>query len=424
MDYKLTALKNGLRVITVPIPTLESAAVTLWVGVGSRFEEEKQAGVSHFLEHMVFKGSKKFPSARAVSLAVDSIGAESNAGTSHEWTDFYIKSQASQVERSFEILTDIVLNPLLKLPDIKREKGVILEEISMHKDNPMERIGDIFTNLTFAGNSLGRDIIGSVDTVKSISKDDFENYRQLHYKAKNMVLTVSGNIHEDKIIHIADKYFGALESGTKEEAKKFTPSIKKPGVKVEFKDTEQAHLILGFYGYNRIHSRRYAEGLLSVILGRGMSSRLFTEIREKRGLAYAVGSSISRFVDTGVFGTYAGINPKNISKVIKVILDQSYGIAMGKYPLKEKELKKAKEFVKGRTALSLEDTIEVNEFFGQRALFLPEIDTPEEFFKKVDDVHLEELERAAKEIFVPEKLNLAIIGPYKNDKQFSKILSK
>src|SRR3989344_7752640 len=423
MDYKLTALKNGLRVITVPIPTLESAAVTLWVGVGSRFEEEKQAGVSHFLEHMVFKGSKKFPSARAVSLAVDSIGAESNAGTSHEWTDFYIKSQASQVERSFEILTDIVLNPLLKLPDIKREKGVILEEISMHKDNPMERIGDIFTNLTFAGNSLGRDIIGSVDTVKSISKKDFKMYRQLHYKAKNMILTVSGNIDERKILSLAKGYFGDLEEGTKEEAKKFQHKGEKPKIKVEYKDTEQAHLILGFYGYGRTHPERLAEGLLSVILGKGMSSRLFTEIREKRGLAYAVGSSVSRFVDIGVFGTYAGINPKNISKVIKLILDQSYGIASDKYPITEKDLKKAKEFVKGRTALSLEDTLEVNEFFGQRAMFLPEIDTPEEFFKKVDAVQIEEVERVAKDIFVPAKLNMAVIGPYKDETEFDEVLN-
>ena len=409
--------------ITVNLPNLESAAVTLWVGVGSRFEEDKVAGVSHFLEHMVFKGSKKFPTARAVSLAVDSIGAENNAGTSHELTDFYIKSQASQIERSFEILTDIVLNPLLKLPDIKREKGVILEEISMHKDNPMERIGDIFVNLTFAGNSLGRDVTGSMDSVRGITKADFENYRKKHYHAKNLVLTVSGNIDENKILHLADDYFGELESGTKEEAKTFTQDGGGPKVKLEYKDTEQAHLILGFYGYNRTHKDRFAEGLLSVILGKGMSSRLFTEIREKRGLAYAVGSSISRFVDTGVFGTYAGINPKNITKVIKVILNQSYGIASDKYPIREKELRKAKEFVKGRTALSLEDTTEVNEFFGQRALFLPEIDTPEEFFKKVDGVRLEDLERVAKDIFVPEKLNLAVIGPYKDENKFHKLIS-
>lgn len=424
MDYKLTTLSNGLRVITVNLPNLESAAVTLWVGVGSRFEEDKAAGVSHFLEHMVFKGSKKFPTARAVSLAVDSIGAENNAGTSHEWTDFYIKSQASQIERSFEILTDIVLNPLLKKIDIEREKGVILEEISMHKDNPMERIGDIFTNLAFTGNSLGRDVIGSVDTVRAITRNDFDSFRQLHYKARNLVLTVSGNIEEGKILHIADEYFGRLESGTKEEAKTFKQDGRGPKIKLEYKDTEQAHLILGFYGYNRTHKDRFAEGLLSVILGKGMSSRLFTEIREKRGLAYAVGSSISRFVDTGVFGTYAGVNPKNISKVIRIILDQSYGIVMNKYPIKKKELKKAKEFVKGRTALSLEDTTEVNEFFGQRALFLPEIDTPEDFFKKVDEVHLEDLERVAKDIFVPEKLNLAVIGPYKGVGKFENLVSR
>ncbi len=423
MDYRLTTLSNGLRVITVPMPNLESVSITLWVGVGSRFEEDGKAGVSHFLEHVVSKGSKKYKTARAISLATDSIGAETNAGTSHEWTDFYIKSQAGQVRRSFDLLADMVLNPLLRENDIEREKGVILEEISMHKDNPMERIGDIFTNLTFAGSSLGRDIIGSVDTVKGILKNDFEKYRDIHYKAKNMILTVAGKIDEEKILKLANKYFGNLEEGKKEEARKFEQNADRPRVKVEYKDTEQAHLILGFYGYNRTHPERLAEGLLSVILGKGMSSRLFTEIREKRGLAYAVGTSVSRFVDTGVFGTYAGINPKNISKVVKLILNESYGIAEGKYPITLKELNKAKEFVKGRTALTLEDTLEVNEFFGQRAMFLPEIDTPEEFFKKVDAVELKNIQKVARDIFTPMKLNLAIIGPYKDSENFKKLVS-
>jgi len=422
MDYKLKKLDNGLRILTVPLPNLESAAITLWIGVGSRFEKDKSAGISHFLEHIVFKGSKKFPSAKKVSYALDSIGAEANAATSHEWTNFYVKSASTQVERAFEILADITLNPLLRKEDIEKEKGVILEEIAMHKDNPMDKIGGIFMSLAFAGNPLGKDITGTPKSVKNLKRSDFEMYRDSHYRADNMVLTAAGKIDVDKIEKLALGYFGGLKKGIKKRTKKFILRKKGPKIKLEFKKTEQMHIILGFYGYNRTHKDRYAEGVLSVILGRGMSSRLFSEIREKKGLAYAVNTSVFRFVDTGVFSTYAGINPENIGEVIKIILDQSYGIANGKYPVRKKELDKAKEFIKGRTALSLEDTTEVNEFFGKEALFLPEIDTPEEFFRKVDSVSFEDVEKVARDIFMPEKLNLAVIGPYKDKSEFEKLV--
>ncbi len=408
--------------IVTPMPSLESATLTVWVRVGSRNEEKERGGVSHFLEHVVFKGGKKYKDAQEVSHATDSIGAESNAGTSQEWTNFYIKCQASKMESAFDILSDILLYPKLTEQDIDVERGVILEEIAMKNDNPMDKIGDIFADLIFEGNPLSWDISGSKETVTNIKRQDFVDFRRGFYTASNIVITVSGGVEVKEIENITKKYFSKLKPNTIKDPIKFVASQNKPKLKVEYKKGEQAHLILGFLGHHRRHPDRYAEGLLATILGRGMSSRLFTEIREKRGLAYAVGTSISRFIDTGVFDTYAGVNPNKAEETIKVILDQSYGVRDGKFPIKKKELDKAKEYIKGKTALALEDTSSVNDYIGQRALFLPKIDTPHEYFKKIDKVTVEEVYKAAKDIFRPEKLNLAIIGPYKSQEQFEKLL--
>lgn len=422
MRYKLTTLANGLRLITVPMPNLESATITVWVGVGSRYEHDEHAGLSHFLEHAVFKGTKKRPSAEDVSLALDSLGAESNAGTAREYTNFYIKAASGTLERAFDILADLVLYPLLKEKDIEREKGVILEELAMYEDTPIEKIGDIFANLIFAGNTLGRDIIGTRKTIKGLKKADFERYRSMHYVSANMLVTVAGNVNEKNVNKLAGKYFGKLKKGEKEETEKFKDEQKNPRLKLEYKKSEQAHLIIGYPGLKRNDPMRYAEGLLATVLGRGKSSRLFTEVREKRGLAYAVGCSVSHYSDTGIFATYAGVDPGKIEEALKIIIGQYEGISSGSLPVTEKELKKAKDYIKGRVALSLEDTASVNDFFGHRALFLPEIETPEQFFENLDKVELDHVDLVTKKIFNRKKLNLAIIGPYKSKAKFEKII--
>jgi predicted Zn-dependent peptidase len=422
MNYKLTTLENGLRVVVVPLPSLESATLTVWVGVGSRYEEPKISGLSHFLEHMVFKGGKKYSSAKEVSEKIDTMGAENNAGTAHEWTNFYIKARAGLIGEAFDVLSDVVLRPILKTEDINRERGVILEEIAMEEDTPVEKIGDVFGELIFSGSSLGVNIAGSPQTVSHIHKSDFVRYRNTHYDAKNIVITVAGGVDVIKTVKLAEKYFGTLSGTKRENAEQFISKQTAPRLKVEYKKSEQAHLILGFLGHPRGYELRYAESILATLLGRGMSSRLFTEVREKRGLAYAVGSSVARYVDTGAFATYAGVDLKRIDEAIKVILDQMYGLKNTKYPVSKKELNKAKEYLKGRMALALEDTNAVNDFFGQRVLFDQAIETPEQVFKKVDKVSLSEVLEVAKDLFVPEKLNLAIIGPYKDKTRFEKLI--
>lgn len=423
MNYKLNKLSNGLRVLTVFLPSMESSTVTVWVKTGSRNETKEIGGISHFLEHMVFKGSKKRPSAKEIAVVIDSIGAEFNAGTHKEWTNFHIKARNEAIPTAFDVLSDMVLNPLLKSEDIEREKGVILEELAMYEDTPMFKIGDIFDNLIYKGSSLGRDIIGTRDSIKSVKRDDFVRYRKMHYGIDNLLITVAGGVKEKDILRLAEKYFGSLKNNNKKKTERYSRNQKKPGVLLRQKKNEQAHLILGFSGNQMGNKDRYIESILSVILGQGMSSRLFTEVREKRGLAYSVKTTMDRYTDAGYIGTYAGVDIKRIDEAIKVILDEHYKLAFSENIISKNELKKAKEYIKGHLALSLEDTGSVNSFFGFRELLLGKIETPEDAYKGIDKVTIDDVLRVAKEFFVPERLNLAIIGPYKDQKRFEKLVS-
>ena len=425
MNYSNTVLSNGLRVLTVPMSQMPSATVSVWVKTGSRNENKKVNGISHFLEHMTFKGSRKRPSARAISEIVDSFGGEFNAATSKDWTNFYIKARVGNLETAFNVLSDMVINPILKPDDIEREKGVIVEEINMYEDTPQRRIGDIFEQLIFDGYKLGWDIAGVESSVRAITRQDFLDYRQAYYYPGNMLVTVAGGIKQTEVLRLTKKYFGDLEQRPTSEAKfdNFVVSQTKPKVRLHAKKKDQAHFILGFVGSGRDYSGRYAEALLTTILGGGMSSRLFSEVREKRGLAYSVSSGVERYAETGYLYTYAGVDVKRVDQAIAVTLKEHYGIANGQLPISNKELNKAKEYLKGHLALALEDTGAVSSFFGTDELFLGKVKTPEEIFKLVDKVSLDEVLMEAKKSFVPEKLNLAIIGPYDNESRFKKLIA-
>lgn len=423
MNYKLDKLSNGLRVLTIPLPSMESAAITVWVKAGSKNESQKIAGISHFLEHMVFKGSKKRPTAREIAQAIDAIGGEFNASTFKEWTNFYIKARSELLPIAFDVLSDMVLNPLLRKGDIKREKGVILEEMAMYEDTPMYKIGDIFERLIFKGNPLGKDIIGTAKSVKGVNRNDFVGYRKIHYGSNNMLITVAGGVKEKDVLELAKKYFGGIEKVKLQSTKKIVRKQKTPQTLLHSKRKEQAHFILGFLGNPMGEKDRFVESVLAAILGQGMSSRLFTEVREKRALAYAVKTFASHYVETGYLETYAGVDVKRVDEAVKVSLNEHYDLASGKNKISAKELSKAKEYIKGHLALSLEDTKAVNAFFGIRELLLNKIETPEDVFKGIDKVTVNDVIRVAKEFFVPERLNLAIIGPYKGQSRFEKLLS-
>ena len=423
MNPKLSTLKNGLRVLVVPMPSLESATLTVWVRVGSRAESDDTSGLSHFLEHMVFKGSKKRPSAREISEVVDAIGGEFNAATSKEWTNFYIKARAGSLETAFDILSDMVLNPILNEEEIEREKGVIVEEKKMNDDNPMMDIPDVFENLIFKDSDLGRDIIGTEKSIRSIKKEDFKNYKMMHYFADNIVLTVSGGVKNEEVLVLAEKYFGSLAKSKIDDGANYKTTQTKPQVLLKTRKDAQVNMILGFRGYPLGHKNRFAEAVLASILGMGMSSRLFIEIRERRGLAYSVRTSPEHYTDTGYFATYAGVDPKKAEETVKVMLEEHYKIAGKDHGITQTELKKAKEFLKGHLALSLEDTKSVNYFFGERQLLLRRLETPDDIFKGIDDVTVEDIVEVAKELFKKENLNLALIGPYNDASKFEKLLN-
>ena len=412
--------------MTIPMPSLESVTVTVWVKTGSRNEDEKVGGISHFLEHMVFKGSKKRPTARNISEAVDAMGGEFNAGTSKEWTNFYIKVGRQNLEKAIDVLSDMVLNPLLKREEIEREKGTIIQEIRMYEDTPMMHIGDVFEELIFNGNPLGRDTAGSEKTVKGITRDDFVDYREAFYYPENMLVTIAGGVTEDVSIKLAEKYFANLESKNMDVIKKpvgFKPNQVGPEFKLQTKKSEQAHLIMGFTAEGRNYEGRFAQSLLSAILGGGMSSRMFIEVRERRGLAYSVRTSVDRYQEVGYLGTYAGVNVSKADEAIKVMMDQCYSLVSNvKYKVSAQELEKSKGLIKGHLALALEDTRDVSDFFGGEELFGSEVLTPEEVFKNIDKVTLDDIYFEAKKLFVPQRINLAIIGPFKDKEKFVQLL--
>ena len=424
MQVIKSTLQNGLRVLTVPMPSLESATITVWVGVGSRFENQKVSGISHFLEHMVFKGGQKYKTAQEISSAVDAMGAEFNAATSQEWTNFYIRARVGLLDQACEVLADMLLTPQLRPEDISRESGVIVEELNMYEDNPMYKIGNLFQEVVFEGNPLSWDIGGTKETVKSIKHQDFIDFRQKYYHPSNIVITVAGNVDKDKVFEIASKYFGKLGIDSyKREFDGFSISQSSPRSTTAFKKIEQAHLIVGFFGNKMGSEDRFTEEVLSVILGGGMSSRLFSEVREKRGLAYSVRTSVDNFLDTGTISTYAAVDPGKAREALEVILEGHRNLTDSKIAkISAEELSKAKEYIKGHIALSLENTSAVDSFFGHQEILLGKTETPEEVFDGIDKVSVEDITSLANDKFTKTSLNLAVVGPFEDGNEFQKVL--
>jgi predicted Zn-dependent peptidase len=424
MQYAKSVLENGLRVVTIPMPSLESVTVSVWMKTGSRNENAKNNGISHFLEHMFFKGTTNRPTAKQIAEEIDQIGGVQNAGTSKEYTEYYIKCRADKIEVAFDLLSDMTLNSLLDAKEIEREKGTIIEEIRMYEDTPMMNIGEVFEGLIYSGHSLGMDIAGTEKTVSDMKRKDFTDYRSNFYNPENMIVTVAGGVDEKKVMELSNKYFAKMVSNPSPVTHNGFKTVQDaPKIKLHNKKKEQAHVILGFIADGKNYKYKYAQTLLATILGGGMSSRMFTEVRERRGLAYSIRTSMDRYTDIGYMGTYAGLDTKRAVEAVDVMLHQHYQLISKPYSLiTNSELVKAKEFLKGHLALALEDTSDVSGFFGDQELFSDKVLTPEEVFKMVDKVTMDEVNFEAKRLFVPERLNLAIIGPYENDSSFAKLI--
>ena len=420
MQHKKTILKNGLRVITVPMRETQTATVMVMVGVGSRFETEEEAGLSHFIEHMLFKGTKKRPTTLQISEELESVGGEFNAFTSKDKTMYYAKTDAKHIGTALDVIADMYLNSKIDKKEIEREKGTIIQEINMYEDMPVRNIEDVFEGILYSGSSLGRDIAGKKKTVSSFQRSNFIDYMKRFYVANDTVVAVAGNFNEKKIIGDIKKYFGKMRSGEKNKISAIRENQKKPKVKIKFKKTDQTHLMLGVRTFKRNHKDRYALLLLSVILGGGMSSRLFIEVRERRGLAYYVKTSGDSYADAGYLSTNAGVEHKNLEKTISLILNEYKKISKKK--VDQKELQKAKDMVKGAMAMGMESSDEVASFFVNQEISEGKILNLQEKFYLIDKVDVDDILRVAKAIFNEKNLNLAVIGPHKNAEKLEKEL--
>ncbi|NCN51277.1 MAG: insulinase family protein [Candidatus Pacebacteria bacterium] len=430
--HSLSKLKNGLPVMVVPMAGVESVTVLALCNTGSRFEQPREEGIAHFFEHMVFKGTQSYPTAQILAKSIDSIGADFNAFTSKEYTGYYVKSSSKHVGVAIDVVSDMLLRPLLKQEDIDREKGVIIEEINMYEDMPMRQVENIFERMTFEGSALGHDVLGSKETVSSLKTENFKRFLKQWYGLGNMVLILAG---DPSVVESADTKKLVLEAFSKETdvraTGKFdvTTKMSKKGpwsphkLKVAYKKTEQAHLVLGWPSIARSDEQKNVLSLASVMLGGNMSSRLFTEVREKRGLCYYVRSSADYFHDTGVFGASAGVTPKRIFEAIEVIKAEFTDVASGKRLFTQDELDSAKEYIIGSMTLSFEDSESVAQYYGLRQLLNNKAEDPDEVIAKLRKITLEEVHALMKEIIQPGALRLAVVGPYKSDAQFKKFLA-
>ncbi len=419
-NYKITTLKNGLRLITVPMPQMESTTVMVGVGAGSRYETKKVNGLFHFIEHMAFKGTKKRPTTLAIASEVDGVGGEFNAFTDKEFTGYYLKLASKHTKLAFDILSDMLTNSLFKPEEIEREKGVIVEEINMYEDTPIRRIWDVFIRLLYGDNPMGWDIAGESRIIKAIKRQDFLRCIDRLYYPENMVVAVAGKLNDKEIKNMTENFFSSLRKAGRKVTKSIKIKQNQPRLKLINKTTEQGHFCLGVPGYNLFHKDRFALGILAAILGGGMSSRLFLEIREKRGLAYYVGSEVDYYTDSGFLLNRAGVRLEKIQEAIKIVLEELANLTSKK--VSQKELNKAKEFTKGGLILALEDSKNIANRYAAQLILEGQVRTPEQTLKLIDKVTVEDVQRVAKDIFKPQKLNLAIIGPYKEETRFKKLL--
>lgn len=422
MKFQRTVLPNGLRVLTIPMPSFESATVLVMVSAGSRYENSHNNGISHFLEHMAFKGTKKRPKAIEISTLIDGIGGECNAFTGKETTGYYIKSKADHVDLSMDILSDMLQNSLFRENEIDKERGVILEEINLYEDTPVRKIGDVYERLLYGDTPMGWDIAGEKEVIKKIKKQDFLSYLAGLYSAHNITVVVAGGIDSAKTLGLVSKYFGKMR---RFDTKRYTEVIEnqtKPSVLIKHKKTEQVHLALGVRTVSLNHKDRYALAVLSAILGGGMSSRLFHEVREKRGLAYYVRSNSDHYRDCGSLVTFSGVDPKRVEEAIKVIVEEYSKVQNSKFKIQSSELNKAKEFIKGHLVLELEDSRAVASFYAVQELLEKKIDNAEEILLKIDKVGIEEVQEVGRRYFRNQHLNLAVIGDFEDGQRFEKLL--
>ncbi len=421
MRYDLHTLKNGLRIVLVPMPGAETATVVVMTGTGSRYENEKENGLAHFLEHMFFKGTKKRKNARAISEELDALGSIYNAFTAKDRTAYYAKVSARYLDTALDVISDIFLNSTLPKKEITKERGAIIQEIDMYEDMPMRTVDNVFDALIFGQeHPLGRTVLGPKENIRAFKRKDFHSYLKRHYTPANTVVCIAGSFSTPKVLAKIKREFGKLKHSEITKPILFVSTQESPRVAIKEKRTDQTHLMLGVPAYPYLHKDEYALAVLTTILGGGMSSRLFLEVREKRGLAYSVHASVEKYPDTGYFVVNAGVEHSKLEKTVETILAEFRKIK--NKPVSKAELEKAKSYMKGTMTLSLETSDRVAQHATTSLLELGRVRSLEEHIKGIDKVTAADVQRVAKDILLTDKLNLAIIGPHLHRENFLRLL--
>jgi len=417
--YQKTTLDNGLRIITATMPHTRSVSICIFIGVGSRYEAEGKAGVSHFIEHLLFKGTKKRPTAKEISEAIEGVGGILNGGTDKELTVYWCKVAQPHFQRALDVLVDMLLHSKFDPSDIDKERQVIIEEINMSKDSPPQQVNMLIDELLWPNHPLGRDTAGSKESVAAITRATMVDYLQRQYQPDNTVVTIAGDIEHQEMVAAVSQ---AFSNWTKQEERSGYLDYKEQVAQrlhIETRDTEQAHLCLALPGLSLFHPRRFTLDLLNVILGAGMSSRLFAEVRDKLGLAYSIHSYVEHFLDSGAVIIYAGVEPKNLSTAVRVILEQ---LSQLRERVPESELSKAKELSKGRLLLRMEDSRNVAGWMGGQEILTGRILSVDQVVAIIDAITVDELKQLAEELMVGSQLRLAVVGPVGGDEPLEELL--
>ncbi|PIT90371.1 MAG: hypothetical protein COU22_02490 [Candidatus Komeilibacteria bacterium CG10_big_fil_rev_8_21_14_0_10_41_13] len=419
--YKLTKLDNKIELITAPLTDSQTVTVLVMVKVGSRHESASLNGISHFIEHLMFKGTKKRPSSLMITKKLDGVGAEFNAFTGKEYTGYYVKVSSEHLNLALDILSDMLFNPLFPEKEINKERGVIIEEINMYNDNPLMLMGDVFEETLFDGHALGRRIIGPKENIQKISRNQILKYYKQHYLRGKIIVGVAGNFEQGSIKDKVNGYFGQKKLGQSSlKIDNFKSRQRSKRINLLYRETEQVQLALGFPAVKKTSPDKYPLAVLAAVLGGNMSSRLFSQIREKRGLAYFVKAALETFQDTGAFVVRAGLDKTKMELALKTILSELKKVR--DKGISQAELKMAKEFIKGKMALQFEDSTEVISWLIEQKLLTGRIEDRQIKKNKVDQVDLKAVKKIARQIIDFKKFNLALIGPFEDKKYFEKLI--
>ncbi len=417
--YRKITLDNGLRLITSRMPHTRSVSVVFLLGVGGCYETEDEAGISHFIEHLCFKGTEKRRTAKEISGAIEGTGGVINGGTDKELTVFWCKVASQHFFLALDVLVDLIRNSRFDVKDIGRERQIIIEEINMSLDSPRQRVDTIIDELLWPGRPLGRDVAGRKESVASLTQQQMLDYFYRHYLPNNTVVSIAGDIEQEQVQDVVSNALGDWKPNNVASRYPSDGEQEAPRLRIEVRDTEQVHLSLGVPGLSLFHLDRFAVDLLNVVLGEGMSSRLFIEIRENQGLAYEIHSCVDHFTDSGSVVVLAGVDSRRVDDAIMAILNQ---LSQLKDNVTDSELTRAKELAKGRLLLSLENSQSVANWLGAQEMLTGRILSIDEVMRFVEAVTTEDVKRVARQLLVGDKLNLAIVGPARDEEHLFKLL--